>query len=137
MPRPVVPMGSLRAASMSLSICRYRGSTIWARSLMNTLPCQSMPRSQHIQLGEQGLRVYGHAGAQDDGLVRVQHTGWNQVQGKLLVAHDGMAGIGAAGEPHDYLGVGRQVIDYLAFALIAPLGPYHYYVHMCSLTCLE
>jgi len=38
----------------------------------------------------------------------------------------GMSGIPAAIKPHDHIGFASQVVDYLTFALISPLGTnYH------------
>ena len=88
---------------------------------------------QHVQLGEQRLGVDDHAGAQDDGLVRVEHAGRDQVQGELLIiAHDGVSSVGAAGETDYHLGLAGQVVDHLALALIAPLGADNYQIHAVS-----
>ncbi len=79
---------------------------------------------EHGQLGEHGLGIDDHAGAEDDGLIRIEDPRGDEVQGELLAAaHDGVAGVGAAGEANDDLRLGGQVIDHLALAFVAPLGP--------------
>ncbi len=58
-----------------------------------------------------------------------QNARWDQVQHSFLASNDeSMASVVAALEAHHSPGVIGKPIDDLAFALIAPLGTYNYYV---------
>ena len=82
-------------------------------------------------LVEQRLRVDHHAVADDRQLAAAHHAGRQQRQ--LVgdaVDHQRVAGIVAALEAHDDVGLLRQPVDDLALALVAPLRPdYHHVRH--------
>ena len=91
-------------------------------------PLTSIPRRlQALDLVEQHPRVDRDAVADRAGHARVEDPRRDQVELELLaVAHDRVAGVVAALEAHDEVGLlGEQVGD-LALALVAPLGAdYH------------
>ena len=56
------------------------------------------------------------------------------MEGVLLAAeHDRVARVGAAGKAHDEPRVRGEVVDYLALALVAPLGADDHDVHVLPL----
>ena len=72
---------------------------------------------------EEGLRIEHHAVADDRELGRPQHAGRQQRQlVGLAIDDERMAGIVAALEAHDDVGLLRQPVDDLALPLVAPLG---------------
>ena len=80
-----------------------------------------------LELGDfidQRLRIDHHAIADDRQLAAAHHAGRQQRQ--LVgdaVDHQRVAGIVAALEPHDDVGLLGQPVDDLALAFVAPLGP--------------
>lgn len=78
---------------------------------------------QLADLVEEGLRIEHHAVADHGELVRAQHAGGQERQlVGLAIDHERMAGIVAALEAHDDVGLLRQPVDDLALPLVAPLG---------------
>ena len=72
---------------------------------------------------EERLRIEHHAVADDGELRRPQHAGRQQRQlVSLAIDDERMAGIVAALEAHDDVGLLRQPVDDLALPLVAPLG---------------
>ena len=83
-------------------------------------------RPQRLELAEQDVRVDDDAVADDAGLGLVEDAGGDEVELELLaVAHDGVAGVVAALEAHDHVGLLGQQVGDLAFAFVAPLGADH------------
>ena len=83
-----------------------------------------------FQLGDlvdERLRIDHHAVADDGELTPAHHAGGQQRQLEgFAVDHQRVAGIVAALEAHDDVGLLGQPVDDLAFAFVAPLGPdYH------------
>ena len=84
-------------------------------------------RAQGVELAEQDVRVDHHAVADDAGLGLVEDARRDEVQLELLaVAHDRVAGVVAALEARDHVGLLGQQVGDLAFALVAPLGADHH-----------
>ena len=80
-------------------------------------------RLQLRHLVEEGLRIEHHAVADHRELRGPQNAGRQQRQlVGLAVDDEGMAGIVAALEAHDDVGLLRQPVDDLALPLVAPLG---------------
>ena len=80
-------------------------------------------RPQFRHLVEEGLRIEHHAVADHRQLRGPQHAGRQQRQlVGLAVDDERMAGIVAALEAHDDIGLLRQPVDDLALPLVAPLG---------------
>ncbi len=72
---------------------------------------------------DEGLRVEHHAVADDGEFRRPQHAGRQQRQFVgVAIDDERMAGIVAALEAHDDVGLLRQPVDDLALPLVAPLG---------------
>ena len=81
------------------------------------------PRAQRVELVDQHPRVDHHAVADHAALAGIQDPRGDQVQLPLLLAPDDrVAGVVAALEAHDGVGVLGEQIGDLALALIAPLG---------------
>ena len=80
-------------------------------------------------LVDQRLRIDHHAVADDGELAPAHHARGQQRQlvGRA-VDHQRMAGIVAALEADDDVGLFGQPVDDLALALVAPLGPDHYHI---------
>ena len=78
---------------------------------------------ERVDFLDQDLRIDDHAVADDAELVRVQRAGRDQVEDGLLAVDDQrVAGVVAALEADDDIGVVGEQIDDLALALVAPLG---------------
>ena len=76
-----------------------------------------------VDLVEEGLRIEHHAVADHRELRGPQHAGRQQRQlVGFAVDDEGMAGIVAALEAHDDVGLLRQPVDDLALPFVAPLG---------------
>ncbi len=78
---------------------------------------------QFCHLIEEGLRIEHHAVADHGQLRRPQHA--RRQQGQLVglaIDDERMAGIVAALEAHDDIGLLRQPVDDLALPLVTPLG---------------
>ena len=79
--------------------------------------------AQRLDLTEQDVRVDDDAVADDARLGLVEDARGDQVELELLaVPHDGVAGVVAALEARDHVGLLGQQVGDLAFALVAPLG---------------
>ena len=76
-----------------------------------------------VDFVEKSLRIEHHAVADHGELLRAQHAGGQQRElVGLTVDDEGVAGIVAALEAHDDVGLLRQPVDDLALPLVAPLG---------------
>ena len=76
-----------------------------------------------VDFVEEGLRIEHHAIADHRELRRPQHAGRQQRQlVGLAIDDERMAGIVAALEAHDDVGLLRQPVDDLALPFVAPLG---------------
>ena len=79
--------------------------------------------AQRLDLAEEDVRVDDDAVADDAGLGLVEDAGGDEVELELLaVPDDGVAGVVAALEARDHVGLLGQQVGDLAFALVAPLG---------------
>ena len=80
-------------------------------------------RLQHIQLLEQGGRIDDHTRADDAVDLRVADSGGDLVQTQRpSFTDDGVPGVVAAVVTNDQVGSGRQGVDHLALALVAPVA---------------
>ena len=80
-------------------------------------------RAQAVDLADQDRRVDDDAVADDAARARVEDARRDQVELELLLAADDrVAGVVAALEAHDDVGVLGEQVDDLALALVAPLG---------------
>ena len=126
MPRWVVPIAVAAledSRSASSSRCSGRISvTFSATRRLSGLMATPWPL-QFRDLVEKGLRIEHHAVADHGEFRRPQHAGRQQRQFVgLAVDDERMAGIVAALEAHDDVGLLRQPVDDLALPLVAPLG---------------
>ena len=79
--------------------------------------------AQGLDLAEEDVRVDDDAVADDAGLGLVEDARRDEVELELLaVPDDGVAGVVAALEARDHVGLLGQQVGDLAFALVAPLG---------------
>src|SRR5688500_332797 len=78
---------------------------------------------ESVNLLDQNLRINHHAVADHAQLIWMQRPGRNEMQyGLFTVDHQGVAGIVAALETDDDIGVAGKKIDNFAFTFVAPLG---------------
>ena len=85
---------------------------------------------QLVDLLEERLRVDDNAVADDAGDAGMQDAGRNEMEDELGALHiDRVAGVVAALVARDGRKVGRQHVDDLPFALVAPLRAQHCDVH--------
>jgi hypothetical protein len=92
------------------------------------IPVNHYPRvTQARHFFQKCYRVENHTVADYASATFAQHTAGNQLQNELLAINDhGVAGIVATGIARYDGKVFGQDIDYLAFALIAPLSAHDY-----------
>ena len=85
--------------------------------------CEMALGFERVDFLDQDFRIDDHAVADDAELVRVERAGRDQVEdGLLAVDHQRVAGVVAALEANDDIGVVSKQIDDLALALVTPLG---------------
>ncbi len=83
-------------------------------------------RGEHLELLDEARQVHDRPGTDDAERVRVEDPGRDEVEleGAVLV-DDGVAGVAAALESDDEVGLLRQIVGDLAFAFVAPLRTDH------------
>ena len=86
------------------------------------------------QLVHQLLDIQCHAVADDVGHMGIEGAGGEDVQGEpAIVVDDGMARVGPALKADDHVGLLCQHVRDLALALVAPVGAYDRFYHICYL----
>mmetsp|Transcript_8732 Transcript_8732/g.19204 ORF Transcript_8732/g.19204 Transcript_8732/m.19204 type:complete len:224 (+) Transcript_8732:837-1508(+) len=82
-------------------------------------------RVEPFDLPQKRRQVDHHSVADDAHRLRIQNARGDQVQFVLFSGgiHDGVAGVGAAGDAAAHVVALGQNVHQLAFALVAPLGP--------------
>src|SRR5262249_41050013 len=79
--------------------------------------------AESVDLADQDLGVDHHARTHHANAAGVEDAGGDEVQHRLLAVHDQrVAGVVAAVEAHDHVGVGGEEIDDLPLPLVTPLG---------------
>ena len=125
MPRPVVPIrAEPRYRSTTRSSARWCGMIRCASPEMRRRET-STPRSARPSISaQQHLRVDHDPVADDDDRAGGERAGRHQVQRVLLTVRGDhrVAGVVAAGVPHDVVDPASEQVGHLALAFIAPLG---------------
>ena len=126
MPRRVVPIARCRvggfAQRVELAVQRQDQGDVLGDPQVFRADGDALA-FQFSHLVEEGLRIEHHAIADHGQLRRPQHARRQQRQlVGLAIDDERMAGIVAALEAHDDIGLLRQPVDDLALPLVAPLG---------------
>jgi hypothetical protein len=115
MPRLVVPICSRPSLA----------SPAWSSSLQAA--DVDAAGTEAVELVGEYARVDHHAVADDAGLARVEDPAGDEVERPLLVpTHDRVAGVVAALEADDHVGLLGEQVDDLPLALVAPLGAHYH-----------
>src|SRR5262245_7813058 len=83
--------------------------------------------NERLHLLEERSGIDDDAASDDASATRVQDSRRDRLEHELLLAdHDGVSGIVAALVANRHVCIGRQHVDHLALALVAPLGAHHH-----------